>query len=58
MQLVALSNVFKTGDNSAQQTVSERSRIKNQAMITPSSTKKRLGRAADVAAVEDEWRSF
>jgi methyl-accepting chemotaxis protein len=58
MQLVALSKVFKTGDNVVQQTVSERSPIKNQAMITPSPTKKRLSRAAEVAAVEDEWRSF
>jgi methyl-accepting chemotaxis protein len=56
--LVALSNVFKTGDNAVQQTESDRPPIKNHAMITPSPTKKRLSRAADVAAVEDEWRSF
>ena len=57
-QLVALSNVFKTGGNVAQQSIPEHPAIKNQAMITPSPTNKRFSRAADLAAVEDEWRSF
>lgn len=57
-QLVALSNVFKTGGGAAQQSVSDHRVNKNQAIITPLPTKKRLSRAAEVAAVEDEWRSF
>ena len=57
-QLVELSNVFKTGTRNEAQSKPENLVAKNQDMIAPLPTKKRLSRAADLSAVEDEWRSF